>query len=181
MVGAGGIFVTGTDTNVGKTVIACLIARGLRRYGIDCGVMKPVQCGGRDARRLMRAAGAKDSLSLVLPMFSPYACAPSIALPRAGVRFSPARIKQAYRKLSLRHEFMVVEGAGGVLAPLAAKYFILDLIQDLGLPAVVVAAAGLGTINHTLLTIECLRARGIKILGLIFNNLSPRRDISQTH
>lgn len=174
-----GIFVTGTDTGIGKTVAACCIVRALRLKGVDCGVMKPVQCAGSDSRRLMRAAGVNDPMSLINPFYSKYPSAPLTAFKKEKISFNKDKIIAAFRRLSQRHQFMVVEGAGGLLAPITENYFISDLVLDLGLALVITASSGLGTINHTLLSVEYARARKIKIAGIIFNNLSKDKSISE--
>lgn len=173
-----GIFITGTDTGVGKTYVACGIAAALRSTGIDVGVMKPAETGcparnGKlvplDAMRLMKAAGAKDVLGLVNPYRFRKPLAPSVAarMERKSVRSK--KILDSYDALSRRHDFMIVEGAGGIMVPLAGDYLFLDLAKALGLPALIVARPGLGTINHTLLTVGALRGGGIKIKGVIIN------------
>lgn len=174
-----GIFITGTDTGVGKTYIACGIAAGLRMRGIDVGVMKPVETGCRmkdgdlipsDSIRLMKAAGIKDALSLVNPCRFRRPLAPAVAAELEGKRISVDRIQKAYAALSRRHEFMIVEGAGGIMVPLRHDALYLDLAASLGLPVLIVARPGLGTINHTLLTVEALKNRKIPIAGIVFNS-----------
>ncbi|HDZ76713.1 MAG TPA: dethiobiotin synthase [Candidatus Omnitrophica bacterium] len=174
-----GIFITGTDTDIGKTHVACAIIRILKKRGIDCGVMKPVQCAGEDAKRLIRSSFSKDELSLVNPFFSKYPYAPVTAFAKEKIRFSRKKVINIYHKLSMRHKFMVVEGAGGLIVPITARYRICDLIVDFKLPIVIVARLGLGTINHTLLSVEYARSKGIKIAGIIFNNLSRRIGASE--
>lgn len=167
-----GVFITGTDTGIGKTVVSCCIIKALRLRSIDCGVMKPVQCAGDDAYKLIKCSGTGDLLSLVNPFFSKYAYAPLTAFKKEKIIFNKNRVINAYSKLSKNHQFMVVEGAGGLVVPITRRYFIADLVIDLNLPVVIVARLGLGTINHTLLAIEYARGRKIEILGIIFNSLS---------
>lgn len=173
-----GFFITGTDTGVGKTYVAAGIASALRSRRLDVGVMKPVETGcraveeklvPRDAKKLMMAAGARDSIALVNPYCFRKPLAPSIAaeLDHAAVNIST--IIKAYRTLSRKHDLMIVEGAGGILVPLTAKHTFLDLAEEIGLPVVIVARPGLGTINHTLLTISALRGRGTQIAGVVIN------------
>lgn len=169
-----GIFITGTDTGVGKTFVSGLLLGALRRKGIDCGVMKPVACGGDDARLLLRFLGLSDPIGLVNPFFSKYPYAPITAFAKEKITFNKNKVICAFKKLSSMHEFMLVEGAGGLLVPLKNGYFISDLILDLGLDVIVVSRRSLGTINHTLLTLEHARKKGIKVIGIIFNSLSPR-------
>jgi len=173
-----GIFITGTDTNVGKTYVATGIAAALGCRGVDVGVMKPVETGctrragrlvPRDALRLMKAAKVRDSIELVVPYRFRKPLAPSIAAEREGERINPARICDAFNILSKKHDFLIVEGAGGIMVPLTENYSYLDLAKALGLQVLIVARPGLGTINHTLLTIAALRQRRIAIAGVIIN------------
>lgn len=173
-----GLFVTGTDTGVGKTYVSAGIATALIRRGVDVGVMKPAETGcsmsagrlvPRDAHRLMRSACVKDPLSLVNPYRFRRPLAPAVAGEREGKAIDPLMMINAYRKLSTRHEFMIVEGAGGIMVPLSGKYTYLDLAKKMGLPVLIVARPGLGTINHTLLTISALRGRKIPIAGIVIN------------
>lgn len=177
-----GIFITGTDTGVGKTYVARLIAGELRRQGLDVGVMKPAEtgCAARsgsmvpsDALLLMKAACSHDSLDLVNPYRFPKPLAPAVAASIAGKKISPGKIISAFRKLSSRHDITLVEGAGGIMVPLTGAYCYLDLAADLGLPVLIVARPGLGTVNHTLLTIAVLRKRGLEIAGVVMNHGTP--------
>jgi dethiobiotin synthetase len=173
-----GIFITGTDTGVGKTYVAKGIAWTFRRDGIDVGVMKPAETGCRrrsgqlipsDAINLMKATGVRDPLDLVNPYRFSKPLAPSVASELAGKTINPARIVNSFQILSRRHDFMIVEGAGGIMVPLSGKYLYLDLAAALHLPVVIVARPGLGTINHTLLTISALKKRRLRIVGVIMN------------
>jgi len=174
-----GIFVTGTDTGVGKTVIAAALARAMRRHGIDAGVMKPAQTGALrtpegliapDARFLATAASVDDPPALVCPVCLEAPLAPSVAARLEGREISVARIIAAYRELRGRHQRMIVEGAGGLAVPIAGAYLMRDLARELGLPLLIVARPGLGTISHTLLTVEFARAGGLEVLGVLINN-----------
>jgi len=175
---ASGLFITGTDTGVGKTYVSAGIATALKCQGVDVGVMKPVETGckmregllmPRDALRLIKAAGVNDSLSLVTPYMFRRPLAPAVAGELEGKTIDPVRIISAFRSLSKRHEFMIVEGAGSIMVPLSGKYTYLDLAKKMGFPVLIVARPGLGTINHTMLTIEALRGRKIKIAGIVIN------------
>jgi len=179
-----GIFITGTDTGVGKTYVAAGIAAALKARGINVGVMKPAESGCRmrggrpipaDALRLLKASGARDSLSLVNPYAFRHALAPSVAAELECRRIDPDKILKACNTLAERHEFMIVEGAGGIMAPLSEDYLFLDLAEELGLPVVIVARPGLGAINHTLLTISVLQARIIPIAGVVINHSEDRK------
>jgi dethiobiotin synthetase len=173
-----GLFVTGTDTGVGKTYLSAGIATALISRCVDVGVMKPAETGcimrvGRlvpkDSLRLMKSARVKDPLSLVNPYRFRMPLAPAVASEREGKAIDPLKIISAFQTLSKRHEFMIVEGAGGIMTPLSANYTYLDLAKKLGLPVLIVARPGLGTINHTLLTIAALRGRKISIAGIVIN------------
>ncbi len=173
-----GIFITGTDTGVGKTYVASGIASALSRSGVDVGVMKPAETGcsrrkgqlvPRDALALMKASGASDPLDLVNPYRFRPPLAPSQAATLAGKRIDTRVILSAYRELSRRHDVMIVEGAGGIMVPLRNDFTYLDLVRALRLPVLIVARPGLGTINHTLLTISALQQSSVPIAGVVVN------------
>ncbi len=170
-----GVFVTGTDTGVGKTLVACALVRALRSRGLDVGVMKPVEtgvgaAGPLDARALREAAGVADPLELVCPFALALPAAPTVAAADEGRDVDLEAIERAFATLAARHACMVVEGAGGLLVPVADGASIADLAHTLALPLLVVARASLGTINHTLLTLEAARARGIRVAGVVFSH-----------
>ncbi len=165
------IFVTGTDTGVGKTHVAAGIARALRRRGVDAGVMKPVASGpSDDAAILKRAAGVDDSPGLINPVHLRLPLAPSVAARVSGTRVDLRRVWRAFRTLSSRHECMVVEGVGGLLVPILDRYPVAKMAKRLGLPLVIVTRPTLGTINHTALTVLAARSFGLKVLGLVINH-----------
>jgi dethiobiotin synthetase len=170
-----GLFVTGTDTGVGKTVIACGIARGLRHRGVDVGVMKPCEtgvgpAGPLDALALRAAAGVNDPIEVICPHFFALPAAPSVAAQVEGRVVDLERIRVASKALDARHEFLLVEGAGGWLVPITPEFAMADLAAELGFPVLVVARASLGTINHTLLTVEAIERRGIPLGGVVVNH-----------
>jgi dethiobiotin synthetase len=165
-----GIFITGTDTGVGKTIVACGIARLLKSWGVNVGVMKPVATGDQnDAKRLIQAAGIKEDLAFVNPQFFKIPLAPSVAAEAEGREVDSGAIYKAFWHLSKKYEVMVVEGIGGVKVPLGESTYVVDLIEALRLPALVVGRAGLGTLNHTLLTLDALAAKKIPVSGVLFN------------
>jgi len=173
-----GLFVTGTDTGVGKTVVTGALARALRLHGVDAGVMKAVQTGAEmevdgafspDARFLRLASGVEDPEDRICPELYATPVAPAAAAALEGRSVSPSRILIAFDALAERHEVMLVEGAGGLLVPLDGYLTMAHLAQALGLPLLIVARAALGTINHTLLTVEAARSRGLEIAGVILN------------
>jgi dethiobiotin synthetase len=170
-----GLFVTGTDTGVGKTVVACTILRGLRGRGLDVGVMKPVETGvgaggPLDAKALRAAAGAIDTLEEICPVALPLAAAPAVAAAEAGIRIELSWLRERFKELAARHEWMVVEGAGGLLVPLSSAATMSDLAAEFELPLVVVTRGRLGTINHTRLTVETARARGLPLAGVVISH-----------
>jgi dethiobiotin synthetase len=169
------LFVTGTDTGVGKTVVACGLTRGLRARGLDLGVMKPVETGvdergPLDAQALRAAGGDVDPLDLVCPLRFALPAAPTVAAAAEGGRVDLARIEAAHAELAARHDMLVVEGAGGLLVPLDESHDMADLARKLGLAIVVCARASLGTINHTRLTLEVLEARGLECAGVVISH-----------
>jgi dethiobiotin synthetase len=174
-----GIFVTGTDTNIGKTFVSCMITRVLKGYGIDVGVMKPFATShGRyssmfsseDVARLARAAKVADPDDLMNPFFYQIGTAPFLAATMSG-RPTPNMTfaVKILRRLSKRHEFLVVEGIGGIMVPISRKETLLDFIKMVGFPAIIVTSPKLGTINHTLLTFHACLSRKIKVYAIIIN------------
>ena len=171
-----GVFITGTDTGVGKTVVTAALARYLSQRGIDIGVMKPVETGvasltsaTSDAVRLKAAGATQDELALIRPYCfrTPVAPLTAARLERKPIRL--AGILSAYRRLREHHELLLVEGVGGVHVPLTKSADVLELIQRTRLPVIVVGRVGLGGINHARLTIEALRQRKIPVLALVLN------------
>jgi len=168
------VFVTGTDTGVGKTLVACALLRALRSRGIDAGAMKPIETGvgpsgPADAVALRLAAGERDPLADVCPQPFALAAAPSAAARAEGRALDLAAIDAAYARLRARRSFLVVEGAGGLLVPIAAELSMADLALRFALPLLVVARAALGTINHTRLTLDAARARGLAVAGVVIS------------
>jgi len=181
-----GLFITATDTGVGKTEVACGVVRGHRARGLDVGAMKPAQSGhlpgeASDAARLGAAAGGGDPPELICPCSFAAPLAPAVAARLEGRTISLQRLLDAARELARRHAALVVEGAGGLLSPLAEGATCADLAVALALPVLVVARAGLGTVNHTALTCEALRARGLPVAGVVLNRTAPGGDPSEPH
>ena len=174
---AKGIFVIGTDTGVGKTVVAAGIAGCLKRQGLRVGVMKPVSSGFReDARFLMKSVASSDPIDLVNPVHLRLPLAPYMASKLLKQKVNLAKIRDSFCTLSKKYEFLVVEGAGGLLVPLTRKVFVLDLVKEFKLPVLIVARAGLGTVNHTLLTVTCLREKRLPIVGIVLNGLDTKHQ-----
>jgi len=162
------IFITATDTAVGKTVTAFVLGVLLKAQGFDVGVMKPVQCAGGDAQFLKKALGVQDELKMINPFYAPEPLSPHLAFRRAKIKFDKRRVQDGLKKLRARHGIVLVEGAGGLMVPLTNGYYNADLIADLKAEVIIVARLGLGTINHTLLTINEAQRRGLMIRGIIF-------------
>jgi len=170
-----GFFVTGTDTGVGKTVVACALVRALRARGIDAGALKPVETGvgergPLDALALRAAAGGGDPLEDVCPQRFALAAAPTVAAAAEGRKVDLVAIEAAHARLAACHALLVVEGAGGLLVPVTDGVAMADLAAGLGLPLVIVARASLGTINHARLTVEAARQRGLAIAGIAISH-----------
>ncbi len=167
-----GVFVTGTDTDVGKTVVAVGLVRALVRRGVRVAVYKPVEAGAQtDALGLWEASGRLGPESDVCRVRLALPAAPAVAAQEEGRAVGPADLVEGYRLQASRADVVVVEGAGGLLVPLADGYAVADLARDIGLPLLVVARDALGTINHTLLTLEAARARSLAVAGVVLNRL----------
>jgi dethiobiotin synthetase len=185
-----GIFITGTDTGVGKTMVAGGLAALLRESGIDVGVMKPAESGCRrengilipeDAIFLREMSCCRDELQLINPYALEHPLAPAMAAELEGVEIRLEVIREAYFTLASRHEVVLVEGAGGMLVPLASQFLMADLVRELGgLPLLVVTRAVLGTINHTLLTLYYARREGMNVLGIIMNHTAPEHGLAES-
>jgi dethiobiotin synthetase len=172
-----GIFITGTDTGVGKTTVSCALLRKYVAAGSRAVGMKPVAAGGgvhNDDLVALAAAGNVDaSLSARCPYAFAAAIAPHLAARAAGVAIDLHRIQKSYKELSASADHVVVEGAGGVLAPLSDRIDMLDIARALGLPVLMVVGVRLGCLNHALLTSLAIRARGLKLVGWIANSIDP--------
>ncbi|HUB99293.1 MAG TPA: dethiobiotin synthase [Solirubrobacterales bacterium] len=169
---AAGIFVTGTGTEVGKTVVAAALARTLAAEGKRVAVFKPCvtgldEGGETDHELLRRAAGSDQSDDEVAPYRYGPPASPHLAAALAGEEIDPERLRATARAAADRAEALVCEGVGGLLVPLGPDYSVRDLAADLGYPVVVAAGPGLGTINHTLLTIESARAAGLDVAAVV--------------
>jgi dethiobiotin synthetase len=181
------LFVTGTDTGVGKTYVACLIIRALRAQGREVRAFKPVATGAErvggqwlsdDTRRLSNAHGSDDYRS-ISPWVFPEPLAPSVAARRHGVNLSVERIAAAVREQAAPNVDLVVEGIGGLLCPLNESETVADLIAALGLPALIVTRNVLGTLNHTLLTLEVAAARRLPVAGVVVNEIAPSDGLAE--
>jgi dethiobiotin synthetase len=164
------IFITATDTGIGKTFVTCGIATALRKSGIDVGVMKPICTGPRDDPRLLiRAARTDDPLDLVNPFWLRRPLAPLVASRLEGVKISIERILDSYDKLGRRHNLVLVEGIGGIAVPIKKNFYVFDLIRLMNLETIIVTRPTLGTINHTVLTLREAQRQQIAIKGIVMN------------
>lgn len=178
-----GLFITGTDTGVGKTVVTAGLVASLRDSGMDIGVMKPIETGfslrSSDAVFLQEIAGVEDSLDSICPYRFKHPLSPFTAakIENLSIRFE--RIGHVYEELQQSHQALLVEGAGGLLVPITRQEMMADLALYLKLPILIISRTGLGTINHTLLSVEVARWRGIEVAGVVFNHSSPRRGLAE--
>ncbi len=171
------LFVTGTNTGIGKTVICGCLARYLSRKGINVGIQKWVSTGNRNSSddidyclsMLGREKEEIDNPLLLHPYTFDFPASPHLAAELEGQQVSIDKIVESYHTLVRRHDLLIVEGVGGVLVPLTGDRLLIDLVANLAIPVLIVTDSGLGTINHTLLTIEALTKRDIPILGMVFN------------
>jgi dethiobiotin synthetase len=169
-----GFFVTGTGTEVGKTVVAAAIARTLAEEGRRVAVFKPAvtgleEEGETDHALLRRASGSAQSDEEIAPYRYDPPASPHLAAALAGEEIDPERLRQVARDSAEGADAIVCEGVGGFLVPLSPTYLVRDLAVDLGYPLVIVAAPGLGTINHTLLTLESARTAGLDVSAVVLN------------
>jgi dethiobiotin synthetase len=173
-----GLFVTATDTEVGKTTIAGAIANWFHRRGKKVAVLKPVATGcvrrreglvSEDAEFLAACAASHHPLDLICPQRYAEPLAPSVAAKRARQPLDWEAIQRSIRIMSADSDVMIVEGVGGIMVPMDEKHLVLDFAKMIDVPAVVVARAALGTINHTLLTINALRGAKVPLAGVVIN------------
>lgn len=177
------LFVTGTDTGVGKTVIAAALARFFTARGLRVGVMKPCESGvddtsrpGPDAALLSWAAQSCDAEDLVAPYRLKAPLSPAAAAELEGIVIEPQRIVAGVEEIGKGKDLVIVEGAGGLMVPLRGGYLIADLVRDLKMPLLVVARPTLGTINHTLLTVFAARAMDLPLAGFVINRMPAQAD-----
>ncbi len=173
------LFLTGTDTNVGKTYVAALLVRALRQSGRDCVGLKPICCGGREDAELLHAeAAGVIALNDINPVWLRTPAAPYTAAVIENRAIDLMLIRESFGRARSAHASLIVEGVGGWRVPIARDYFVGDLAEEFGLPIAIVVANRLGAINHTLLTIESIQARGLPCAGLILNRITPEDDVA---
>lgn len=176
------LLVTGTDTNVGKTWVACALARALRAAGTRVGVLKPVETGvdgePEDATRLRTAAGDPAPLDDVCPYRLRAPLAPAVAARQEQVEIDVDRLLALIARRRTEVDTLLIEGAGGLLVPITSRATFLDLARAAGLPLLIVAANRLGTVNHAALTARVARADGLRVLGFVLSQNAPTTDVS---
>lgn len=181
------LFIAGTDTGVGKTLVTGLLARYLSGKGYNVVTQKWIQTGSASVfssdiklhfNFMKRSlAGVKEYFPSIAPYIFKTACSPHLASRIEKRKIRERKIIKDFRLLSGKFDFVIVEGIGGALVPYDKKHLVIDIAKKLDLPALVVAENKLGAINHSLLTIEALVSRKIKILGFIFNNIKRRNNL----
>jgi len=172
------IFITGTDTDVGKTYITAGLAVSVRKMGIDVGVMKPFAAGiaqkkgfkSEDVEILSTAAQVNDPENLVNPQFFPIPASPYTAWKNLKIKPKIPAILASFKKLSKFHEMILVEGMGGVMTPILKDYYVTNLIKEMKIPAVIVTRSKIGTVNHTVMTVRMCEKYKIPIKGIIIND-----------
>ena len=176
------LFVTGTDTDVGKTYVAAGLAAACRGRGIDVGVMKPFAAGlaqdrdSGDIEILSEAAGSSDPMDLACPQFFEMPASPYTAWKSLGTRPRVRTVLSRLARLAEAHEMLIVEGMGGVMTPILRDYYVADMISDMGLPAVIVTRTRIGTVNHTVMTVRACEERKVPVRGIIINDIDCGYD-----
>jgi len=172
------LFITGTDTDVGKTYVAAGIVVTLRKMGIDVGVMKPFAAGiaqktgfkSEDVEILANAAQVNDPEILLNPQFFPITASPYTALKNLNIKPNIKLILNRFKKLSKLHSMMIVEGMGGIMTPIIQNYFVTNLIKDMKLQTIIVTRTKVGTINHTIMTCKICEKYKIPVKGIVISN-----------
>ena len=172
------LFITGTDTGIGKTCISAGLALALKKSGVNVGVMKPFMCGMKqktgsaddDVTILTNAANVIDPRELVNPFFSPIPASPYTAAKNSGTKININHVLDSYEKLSKIHDVILVEGIGGIMTPILKKFSIIDLIKELHTNTLIVTSSKIGTVNHTVMTCKLCKDLEIPVKGLIINN-----------
>ena len=171
-------FITGTDTDVGKTYVTCALLRDLRRRGLPAMGYKPMACGDRgDARAMLAATDPQTDINAVNPIYLRAATAPYIAAELEGRTLTPTELAAGYKRLrETGCGPILVEGAGGWEVPIAPGFSMSDFAAELGLPVVVVIGNKLGAVNHAVMTVKSIRARGLECRALVLNHISESWD-----
>ena len=172
------LFITATDTDIGKTYVCAGLAHSLKKSGIDVGIMKPFACGTKqktgfssnDLTLLSEAAIINDTEELLNPFFFPIPASPYTAAKNLGVKIDIKHVLECFNKLDKIHDVMLVEGIGGIMTPILNDYTIINLIKDLQANTIIVTSSRVGTVNHTILTCNICKNMNIPVKGLIINN-----------
>ena len=172
------LFITATDTDIGKTYVCAGLAHSLKKLDIDVGIMKPFACGvkqktgfsSNDLTILSNAAMVNDAEELLNPFFFPIPASPYTAAKNLGVKIDINYLMKCFRKLDKIHDVMLVEGIGGIMTPILKNYAIIDLIKDFEANTIIVTSSKIGTINHTIMTCNMCKNMKIPVKGLIINN-----------
>ena len=172
------LFITATDTDIGKTYVCAGLAHSLKKLDIDVGIMKPFACGvkqktgfsSNDLPILANAAMVDDDETIINPFFFPVPASPYTAAKNLGVKIDIAHVMECFRKLDKIHDVVLVEGIGGIMTPILKDYAVIDLIKDLDANTIIVTSSKIGTVNHTVLTCNMCKNMNIPIKGLIINN-----------
>jgi dethiobiotin synthetase len=181
------LFITGTDTDVGKTYITAGLAASFYEMGVDIGVMKPFAAGtaqkkgfkSEDVKILSDAAHVDDPENLINPQFFPIPASPYTAWKKLKTKPKISTILSSFKKLSKLHDILLVEGMGGVMTPILKDYFITDLIKQMKIPTIIVTRTKVGTVNHTLMTVMMCKKYKIPIKGIIINNFDNGYPVNQ--
>ncbi|MFQ5440468.1 MAG: dethiobiotin synthase [Nitrosopumilaceae archaeon] len=171
-------FITGSDTDVGKTYVTAGLAVTLRKMGVDVGIMKPFAAGipqktgfkSEDVEILSKAAKVSDPEKLLNPQFFKMTASPYTASKSLKIKVKVSTVLSNFKKLSQLHDFLLVEGIGGIMTPILKNYFVSDLIKEMKIPAIIIARTKVGTVNHTIMTCKMCEKYKIPIKGIIINN-----------
>ncbi len=178
-----GLFITGTDTGVGKTLVAAGVTRLARQKGLNAVAVKPVETGcpvrkgelfPEDGHLLWEASERAITLDDCAPFRFTFPAAPNRAAAVVGARLFPNEIKNHIHEIAKRADFVIVEGAGGLMVPIHENYLMIDLIGEVGFPVVLSARSKLGTLNHTMLSVEVLSSRGLPLAGIVVSFTDPQ-------
>ena len=180
-------FVTGTDTDVGKTCVSAALAKHFRDNDVDVGVMKPFASGYKatpdsvsaDVEILMKYSGVTDSIDLVNPYYFEIPTSPYDASKQLNLEIDISKVIESYNQLSSIHDIVIVEGIGGIMTPISRNYFVSDLISDLQLSSFIVTGSKIGAVNHFMLTYEHARQKNLNLKGFFINqNVSDGYELS---
>ncbi len=174
-----GVFIVGTDTEVGKTLIGGLLAKYFKEKGLSVGVYKPVESGVSDGRFLKDMSGDPAPIEEIVLYSLSYPVCPFVSAELEGVKIERSRILDTFRKRVPVYDFFICEGAGGLMVPLGDGFMVSDLVVDFGLPVLVVTRSSLGAINHTILTVEKLLSMGVDVAGVVINHITGGSGIPE--